>query len=104
MGENVQNQDSTLNFTHNINYYPKIVFDINLFLITQYNSYIYNIRIFSRLTKSPHIRKAYLYEHLRRLKRQILKIDEVITGVLLSIETSVSLSTKMSPSLKAQRH
>jgi len=35
-----------------------------------------------------HIRKSYLYEYLRILSRQILKIDEVTTDVSLSAGTS----------------
>ena len=35
-----------------------------------------------------HVRKPYPYEYLRRLSRQIIEIDEVITGASLSTGTS----------------
>ena len=56
------------------------------FEITQYNSDTHNART---LTLSwTHVRKPYSYEYLRRLSRQILKIDEVIIGASLSREAS----------------
>ena len=69
MGENVQNQDSTLNFTHNINCYPKIVFDINLFL-------------------------DYTVQLIYSQHTHILKIDEVTTHTQsLPIWTSSNIET-----------
>ena len=47
------------------------------FEIIQYNSDTHNTRIFTLLW--THVCKPYPYEHLRRLSRQILEIDEVIT-------------------------
>jgi hypothetical protein len=53
------------------------------FLIRQYNLDIH------KHAHSPYeyMYKPYLYEHFRELSRQILKIDEVITDILLSMET-----------------
>ena len=44
-----------------------------------------------------HARKLYPYEHLRRLGRQILEIDEVTTGVSLSTGTSPRLGANYCP-------
>ena len=55
------------------------------FEITQYNSDTHNAHTITPLWTRVH--KSYPYEHLRRLSRQILKIDEVITGVSLSTGT-----------------
>jgi hypothetical protein len=52
--------------------------------ITQYIGDNHNTRTLIPI----HTRKLYLYEHLRRLCRQILKIDEVTTGASLSTGTS----------------
>ena len=46
-----------------------------------HNSYTHNARVHSPLW--THVRKSYPYEHLQRLRRQILKIDEVTTDALL---------------------
>ena len=56
------------------------------FEITQYNSDTHNARILTPLWTQ--IRKPYPYDHLRRLSRQILEIDEVTIGVSLSTRTS----------------
>ena len=58
----------------------------SFFEITQYNSDTHNTRILTSLW--THIHKSYLYKHLRRLSRQILKIDEVTTGASPSTGTS----------------
>ena len=43
-----------------------------------------------------HVRKPYPYEHLRRLSRQILEIDEVTTDASLSTEMSPTTECTMS--------
>ena len=42
-----------------------------------------------------HVRKPYPYDHLRRLSRQILEIDEVTTGASLSTGTSTTTECTM---------
>ena len=57
-----------------------------LFEITQYNSDTHNARTF---TPYEHMyANLTLYEYFRRLRRQILEIDEVTTGASLSTRTS----------------
>ena len=41
-----------------------------------------------------HVCKPYLYEHLRRLSQQILKIDEVTTGASLSTGCRLPLNAQ----------
>ena len=63
------------------------------FEITQYNSDTHNARTLIPLW--THVRKPYLYEHLRRLSRQILEIDEVTTRASLSTGTSPTTECTM---------
>ena len=57
------------------------------------HSTIHTLTTRAHLPLWMHIRKSYPYEHLRRLSRQILKIDEVTT--------SASLSTGTLPTMRA---
>ena len=76
------------------NWDRKIIFTQFLFFeITQYNSDTHNTRILTPLWIQ--VRKLYPYEHLQRLSRQILEIDEVTTGASLSTGTSPTTECTM---------
>ena len=62
------------------------------FLIIQYNSDTHNARARTLTPLWIYVHKSYRYEHLRRLSWQILEVDKVTTGALLS--TGMSPTTE----------
>ena len=66
-----------------------------LFFIFRLHSTTQILTTHAHLALRAHKRKPYFYEHLRKLSRQILKIDE--------ITTSASLSTRTSPTTESTR-
>ena len=64
----------------------------SFFEITQNNSITHNAHTLT----STNERKLYPCKHLRRLNRQIIKIDEVTVGASLSTVTSVTTKSTVS--------
>ena len=59
--------------------------EVIVFLITQYNSDIYNAHILTPINRRV---QTYMYEYLRKLSRQIFNIDKVTIDALLLVGTS----------------